>query len=961
MPPIELQKSIEEQTHEIDKLKNYIKALMDSASDYSFLLDRDTKILFCSDSVFSLAEAADSSALIGMPMLDAYKLLKNMDNFEKASNRLSRAVSGESEFFEDDTIAGPTGEKRIHRITYRRIMDKNNNFDGVFAYSRDITDIRMEEARRSMNELLYSSALPCLISDENGAVVAYNGEAAAVFGISEDLSPEDFNEVFLSVQPEYQPDGRKTEAVRDAVVHDALENGFSQAAVRLPNRDKTHIYFTVNVTRISWPLGYRLVTFYYDMTDIVSKEAESKEADERAKLMLDTNPLMCVMRDVHGNIIDCNQAALNILGIPNKTEFCKNFNSYFPEYQPDGISSAEQENEIMRVLNEKGFMELERTFLSPAGVIIPVETKIVRIPWKNTYHYLSFSRDLRESKANKAKSQYLAHMAHEIRTPMNSIIGFSELASDAAVSARAKDYLDKIMENSLWLMQIVNDLLDISKIESGRMELENIPFYLHEVFNYCKTAVAPKAMEKGISLAFSAEPVTSKKLIGDSTRLRQVLINLLSNAIKFTNSGEVRLTSVVTGSTNSSVSINFEVKDSGIGMTSDQIKRIYEPFMQADSSITRKYGGTGLGLPITKNILELMGSELNVESMSDAGSAFSFELTFNTIDLPDEKLEGESAEKAIEKPMFEGEILVCEDNQMNQQVITEHLARVGLKADIAENGEIGVEKVKNRIDKSEKPYDLILMDINMPVMDGHKAASMINQMGTKTPIVAMTADILTNDNEFCKKFGMKECIGKPFISQELWSCLLRYLMPVSYQSMGIDRLEQADDELLKKLRMDFVKNNQTKYDDIIEAIGAGDAKLAHRLAHSLKNNAGLIGKTGLQCVAADVENLLKDGTMKVPDGRLRLLEIELRAALEELKPLFEKCAAPVASENLNSEQTLALFAELEHMLENINPESVNLLDVIRSIPGTEELARQIEDYDFESAALTLSGIKKDWV
>ncbi|MCL2809356.1 MAG: ATP-binding protein, partial [Treponema sp.] len=212
--------------------------------------------------------------------------------------------------------------------------------------------------------------------------------------------------------------------------------------------------------------------------------------------------------------------------------------------------------------------------------------------------------------ASRAKSSFLAHMSHEIRTPMNSIIGFSELAKDDDISEKTDEYLSKIIENAKWLLQIINDVLDISKIESGKMELEKIPFDIYEMFDNCKTLIIPKTNEKGIELYYYAEPSKGIKPLGDPTRLRQVLINLLSNAVKFTSKGTINVMSSIKSRSDENITMYFEVKDSGIGMTEEQIEKIFDPFTQAESGTMRQYGGTGLGLSITKNIVELMGGTL---------------------------------------------------------------------------------------------------------------------------------------------------------------------------------------------------------------------------------------------------------------------------------------------------------------------------------------------------------------
>ena len=576
---------------------------------------------------------------------------------------------------------------------------------------------------------------------------------------------------------------------------------------------------------------------------------------------------------------------------------------------------------------------------------------------------LRLARDAAEA-ANHAKTTFLANMSHEIRTPMNSVIGFTELALDDDIPPRTKDYLNKIKENSEWLMEIINDVLDISKIESGKLSLEKISFDLHEIFAHCQTVIMPKALEKGISLYFYAEPSIGKRLLGDPTRLRQVLINLISNAVKFTRIGTVKVSSYIKNSTENTITVHFEVRDSGIGMTADQIEKIYEPFIQADSSTTRKYGGTGLGLPISQSIITLMKGKLEVESTPGVGSKFSFELTFDTIDVPTGLSNKRIIKNGVEKPVFKGEILVCEDNAMNQQVICDHLKRVGLHTVVAHNGKEGVDMVKSRIDSGQKPFDLIFMDIYMPVMDGLEAASAISKLNTGTPIVAMTANIMLDDRGLYEMSGLPDYMSKPFTSQELWRCLLRHLKPVSVSYT--DEEEHAQDaqgniELQKKLRIKFVNDNQNKYKEITDAISAGEMTLAHRLAHSLGTNAGMIGKTVLQNAAVEIEALIKHGTIPVKSERMIRLETELRYVLEELKPLIGEPVKQADRESMNSEQVLELLEKLEPMLISRNSECLNLLGEVRSVLGLEDLALQIEKYNFKLAAQTLADLKKELV
>ena len=563
--------------------------------------------------------------------------------------------------------------------------------------------------------------------------------------------------------------------------------------------------------------------------------------------------------------------------------------------------------------------------------------------------------------ANAAKSQFLSNMSHEIRTPMNSIMGFSELALDYTLAPQARDYLNKITDSTKQLLHIINDILDISKVESGKMELERIPFDLHAIFVRCQSTMQPEAAKKNLELHVYAEPLTGKKLLGDPVRLHQVLMNLLANAVKFTHKGQVRLSSVVKHLDQGSATFYFEISDEGIGMSKAQIGKIFEPFMQADSSTTRNFGGTGLGLSITKRIIDLMGGSMQVSSVLGVGSTFSFEVTFDTIDATDAAPE-EALIAENERPYFSGLILVCEDNYMNQQLISDHLARVGLQSMIAENGKIGVEMVRERIEKGLKPFAMILMDMFMPVMDGMEAASQIIALNTGTPIVAVTANVMTSELERYRRNGIVDYVGKPFATQELWRCLLKYLTPISLTAE--DKTAQQDDNemLLLKLKKNFIKNNRAKFQEIAEAIDAKDFTLAHRIAHTLKGNAGLIGMTGLQTAAAEAEHLLKEEIIPSP-AQMELLDAELSAVLETLSPLTEGelDREPKDPQAINRDAALDTLDRLEPLLKSRNPECLTLLEAVRDIPGAEALATEIEKYNFKIAMKILEALKSKFI
>ncbi|KRD10384.1 hypothetical protein ASE21_11795 [Flavobacterium sp. Root901] len=366
-----------------------------------------------------------------------------------------------------------------------------------------------------------------------------------------------------------------------------------------------------------------------------------------------------------------------------------------------------------------------------------------------------------------AKDSFLANMSHEIRTPLNAIIGFTDLIAQTELNSVQRDYINSVQVAGENLLLIINDILDLSKIESGILNIETQPFNLKKtlkhVYNLLKVKV-PAEVEFNLFL----DANLPETVIGDQGRLNQILVNLAGNALKFTENGEVTISVKKVGETNDSFSLRFSVKDTGIGIPQAKLKTIFERFTQAEESTTRRFGGTGLGLNIVKQLIELHNAEIHVKSREGFGSEFFFTIDYR------KAAEIETENKIVKNELPNAlKILLCEDNSLNQKLVKHIISNFGFELDIAENGDTGIELL------SKNKYDLVLMDLQMPVRDGYQTTHYIrNEMKSSIPIIAMTAHSLAGEQERCYDVGMNAYVPKPFKQNTLLEAIKSVLNPV---------------------------------------------------------------------------------------------------------------------------------------------------------------------------------------
>lgn len=654
------------------------------------------------------------------------------------------------------------------------------------------------EGNRALS-MLDSSPMATAFFSENMRAVDCNRQTVKLFGFS---SREEYLNNFYKVWPTCQPGGELSYEVFRQKCKEALAAG-QPVTFDFMHRDRRREPIPCELTIVPARQGERAAFMAYarDTRERNRIAAELREADDRMRLIFDSTPISCNLSDEDYNIIDCNAGAVALFDFEAKDEYMRNYLRLFPKYQPDGELSMVKSATMRRRAIETGQPQtFDFTYQKLDGTPMPCETVMVRTRWGGQTLLLTYNRDLRQhnmmmdeirqveadlrrardaaERNAKYKSEFLANMSHEIRTPMNAILGMIHLAQDDVISPGVADYLRKAETSTKTLLRVINDILDFSRIESGRLQMEDVDFDLPEVLQQMSYTFGPAMEKKGLRLEVKADPGLPKKLRGDPLRLSQVLVNLIGNAVKFTGEGGVGLAVSEKSRSGGRVRLLFAIKDTGIGMTEAQARSVFDPFTQGDSSTTRKYGGTGLGLPISRNLAQLMHGDIECESHVGVGTTFRVTLEFGLVDEEEsEEREAEAALAAIHRHQVDWHelkpVLLVEDNDLNQLIAKKMLEKRGLKVEVANNGQEALDKLL----APGAEYELVLMDVQMPVMDGLTATRRIRTIEKyrNLPIIALTAHAMSGDREKSLEAGMNDHVTKPLDVKLLYATLERWI------------------------------------------------------------------------------------------------------------------------------------------------------------------------------------------
>jgi PAS domain S-box-containing protein len=798
-------------SYDITRASQYARSLIEASLDPLVTINAEGKITDVNE------------ALIKVIGLERFKLIGT--DFSDYFTEPKKAQQGYQKVFEAGFVSDyPLTIRHVNGkltdVLYNASLykDDRGNVLGVFAAARDVTKQKLIEANldKSLKEITgYKMALDesaiVAITNQFGIINYVNDNFCKISKYSrEELVGKDHRVVNSGYHPK--------EFMKD--MWDTIKQGKIWRG-EVKNRAKDQTSYWVDTTIVPFQNEEGNIYQYIAIrTEITAKKILSQYSLSLIEASRD--PLVTISPE--GKIMDMNEATVRLTGFSRQHLKGTDFKNYFTD--PDKASKVYKEvfakgfvadypltikdHKLTDVLFNGSIYKDDRGNVLGAVIVARDITEQKRIEKELTEAkvFAELATELaEEAKTNaeeavKSKQQFLSNMSHEIRTPMNAIIGFTKVVLKTELSNKQKEYLNAIKVSGDSLIVLINDILDLAKVDAGKMTFEVIPFKMKSSISAMLHLFETKIQEKNLELIREYDNSIPEVMLGDPVRLHQIILNLVSNAVKFTLKGKITVSVKLINEDEEKATVEFSIKDTGIGIKENKIETIFENFQQASSGTSRLYGGTGLGLAIVKQLVESQGGSIKVESIIDQSSVFSFTLSFKKTTS-----EAELSEGVIE---FNSEIknikvLVAEDIALNQLLMKTLLDDFGFERDIAENGRVAIEMLET------KTYDIILMDLQMPEMNGFEATEYIrNTLNSKIPIIALTADVTTVDLTKCKAVGMNDYIAKPVDERLLYNKIVSLVKkPIQLQLIIADETKPSVSQKIKYIDLAYL-NHRTK-------------------------------------------------------------------------------------------------------------------------------------------------------